>query len=182
MTSAVGASSTGPVFFRAPLTSMIEIVNAADQPAAQEANQQHENHAENQLPGRAEMQLGLQEVAEIKPHRRAHQRPEQRAGTADRRLHHQLPGRIEHEGVRRHEALHDAEKPPGEAGIRRRNDEGRQFVAVDIVTHGRGTQWVVSDGAQHGPDGRTYDTQRDHDADEEPEREERSTGTSRCRT
>ena len=104
---------------------------------------------------------------------RADQRPEQRAGTADRGLHHQLPRRIEHEGVRRHEALHDAEKPPGEAGVGSRNDERRQFVALDIVTHGGGTQRIVADGAQHGPDGRTYDTQRDHEADEKPEREER---------
>ena len=110
---------------------------------------------------------------QIKPHRRADQRPEQRAGAADRRLHHQLPGRIEHEGVRRHEALHDAEQAPGEAGIGGRNDEGRQLVAMDIVTDGGGAQRIVADGAQHGADRRAHDAQRDHDADEEPEREER---------
>ena len=128
------------------------------------------------------MQRGLQKVAQIEPHRRAEQRSEQRAGAADRRLHHQLPGGVEHEGVRRHEALHDAEQPAGEAGIGGRDDEGGQLVAVDVVADGGGAQRVVADRAQDRADRRAHDAQRDHDADEVPERQERVERRSRCRT
>ena len=128
------------------------------------------------------MQRGLQEVAQIEPDRRADQRAEQRAGAADRGLHHELPGRIEHEGVRRHEALHDAEQAAGKAGIGGRNDEGGELVAVDVVADRGGAQRIVADGAQHGADRRAHDAQRDHDADEIPERQERHRATSRCRS
>jgi hypothetical protein len=84
-------------FFSGADHQPVESLDAADQ-STQEANQQHEDHAEHQLPGGPEMQRGLQEVAQMEPHRRADQRSELRAGAADRGLHHQLPGRLEREG------------------------------------------------------------------------------------
>ena len=82
------------------------------------------------------------------------------------------PGRVEREGVRRHEALHHAEQPAGKAGIGGGDDEGRELVAVDVVADGGRAQRVVADRAQNGADRRTHDAQRDHDADEVAEREE----------
>ena len=55
---------------------------AADDAAAQEHHQQHEYQAEHQLPGAAEMQRGLEEIAQIEPDGGADQRPEQGAGAA----------------------------------------------------------------------------------------------------
>ena len=139
---------------------------------AQEADQQHEDDAEHELPGGAEMKRGLQEIAEIEPDRGADQRAEQRAGAADRRLHHELPRGVEHEGVGRHEALHDAKQAAGKAGIGRRDDEGGQLVAVDVMTDGGRAQRIVADRAQHRADRRAHDAQRDHQADEIPECQE----------
>src|SRR6185369_12769419 len=68
----------------------VEIFDPADEAASQKANQQHEYDAENELPGRAKVKCGLQEVVQIEPDGRPHQRPKQRASAADRRHHHEL--------------------------------------------------------------------------------------------
>ena len=78
----------------------------------------------------------------------ADQRPEQRAGAADRGLHHELAGGVEREGVGRHEALQHAEQAAGKAGIGGGDDEGGELVAVDVVADGGGAQRVVADRAQ----------------------------------
>ena len=157
----------------------IEILDAADQAAAEEADQQHEDDAEHQFPGGAEMQRGLEEIAEIKPHGGADQRSEQRAGAADRGLHHELARSIECEGVGRHEALHQAEQTAGKSGIGRGDDEGGELVAVDVVAEGRRALRIVADRAQDRADRRAHDAQRDHDADEIPECQERIERRSR---
>ena len=151
----------------------IEIDEAAHQTAAQKDDQQHENDSQHQLPGGAEMQRGLEEVAQIEPDGGADQRPEQRAGAADRGLHDELARGVEGEGVRRHEALHHSQKTAGKTGIGRGDDEGGELVAVNIVADGGGAQRVVADRAQDRADRRAHDTQRDHDADEIPEGQER---------
>ncbi len=141
-------------------------------PRRRKHDQQHEDDAEHQLPGRAEMQRRLEEVAEIEPDRRADQRPEQRAGAADRGLHDELARGVEHEGVGRHEALHQAEQAAGEAGIGGGDDEGGELVAVDVVADGGGAQRIVADRAEDRADRRAHDAQRDDEADEIPERQE----------
>ena len=75
------------------------------------------------------------------------QRPEQRAASADRRLHDELAGGLEHEGVRRHESLQHAEQAAGEAGIGRGDHEGGELVAVDVVADRRRAQRVLADRA-----------------------------------
>jgi hypothetical protein len=115
----------------------------------------------------------LQEVAQIEPDSRADQGSEQRAGAANRGLHHQLARGVEGEGVRRHEALHHAEHRAGKACIGGGDHEGGQLVAVDVVANSGGADRVVADGAEHGADRRADDAQRDDDADEIPERQER---------
>ena len=104
-----------------------QVLDAADHAAAQEDDESHEHEAEHQPPGAAEMQRVLEEVAEIEPDGRADQRAEQRAGAADRGLHHELTRGVEGEGVGRHEALHQAEQAAGEAGAGRGYDEVRQL-------------------------------------------------------
>jgi hypothetical protein len=111
-------------------------------------------------------------VAQIKPHGRADERTEQGPCPANRGLHHELPRRIEHEGIGRHEALHDAEQPAGEAGIGGGDHESGQLVAVNVVADGRRADRIVADGAQDCADRRAHDAHRDHQADEVPEREE----------
>lgn len=91
----------------------IEICNASDDAAAQEADQQHEHDTEHQLPGRSEPERGLQEILQEEPDRRADQRPEKRAPAADRGLHHQLAGGLEGERVGRHEGLEHTEQAAG---------------------------------------------------------------------
>ena len=63
-------------------------------------------------------------------------------------------------------------RPPAKPGIGRGDDEGGQLVAVDVVADGGRAQRIVADRAQHGADRRTHDAQRDHHADEIPERQE----------
>ena len=150
----------------------VEIDDAADDAAAQEADQQHEHHAEHELPGGAEAERLLQEVLQKQPDGGAEQRPEQRAGAADRGLHHQLSGGVEREGVGRHERLQHAEQPAGKAGIGGRDHEGGELVAVDVVAERRRAQRVVADRAQDRADRRAHDAQRDDDADEIAERQE----------
>jgi hypothetical protein len=118
-------------FFPRSGQQRVDILEAANQSAAQEADQQHENYAQHQLPGGAEIERGLQKIAQVEPHRRPEQRPEQSAGTTDRRLHHQLPGGFEREGIRRHEALHEAEQASGKARIGGGHHEGGQLVGMD---------------------------------------------------
>ena len=118
------------------------------------------------------MQRVLEEVAEIKPYRRADQRPDQRACAADSGLHDQLAGRVEHESIRRHEALHDGEKTPGETGIGRSDHEGGELVAVNVMAERRRAQRVVAQRAQDRSHRRPHDAQRDDQADEIPERQE----------
>jgi len=60
----------------------VQVGNASDQAVTQEANQQDEDDAQNQLPGRTEMQSGLQEVAQIKPDHRSDERTEQQRDEA----------------------------------------------------------------------------------------------------
>ena len=139
----------------------------------QEADQQHEHDAENELPCGAEMQRRLEKVAQIKPDRGADQRTEQRAGAADRGLHHQLPRRVEREGVGWHEALHDAKEPAGKPRIGGGDDEGCELIAVDVMADRGGAQRIIADGAQDGADRRAHDSQRDHQANEVPERQKR---------
>ena len=117
------------------------------------------------------MQRVLEEIAQIKPDGRADQRPEQRARSADRRLHDELAGGVEHEGVGRHETLHEGEQPAGETGVSGGHDEGGQLVAMDVVAERGGAQRVVAQRAQDRPDRGAHDTQRDHEADEIPERQ-----------
>ena len=117
----------------ASVTSSIQVRDAADDAAAQEADQQHEDDAEHQLPRRAEIQRRLQEVLQEQPDGGADQRPEQRAAAADRGLHHELAGGLEGEGIRRHERLQHAEQPAGKTGIGGRDHEGGELVAVDVV-------------------------------------------------
>ena len=90
----------------------------------------------------------LQEVAQVEPDRGAEQRAEQRAGAADHRLHHQLAGGVEGEGVGRHVALQHAEQAAGETGIGRGDDERRQLVAADGVADRLRPQRVVADRDQ----------------------------------
>ncbi len=150
----------------------VKIGDGADDAAPQEADQQHEDDAEHELPCRTKVQRVLKEVAEIEPYDGPDQRPEQRASAADRSLHDKLPGRIERKRVRRHEALHDGEEAAGEAGIGGCDHEGGEFVAMDVVAEGGRAQRVVAQRAQDrshwGPD----DAQCDHQADEVPERKE----------
>ena len=117
------------------------------------------------------MQRVLEEVAEIEPDRRTDQRTEQGAGAADGRLHDELAGGVEHEGVGRHEALHDAEQAAGEARIGRSHDEGRQLVGVNVVADRRRAQRIVADRPQDRADRRMHDAPPDDEADEEPEGE-----------
>ena len=81
--------------------------------------------------------VALQEVLQEQPDGGADQRAEQRAGAADRGLHHELARGVEHEGVGRHEGLHHAEQAAGEAGIGGGDDEGGELVAVDVVADAR---------------------------------------------
>ena len=117
------------------------------------------------------MQRILKEIAEVEPDCCADQRPEQRARAADRGLHNELAGGVEHKGVRRHEPLHDAEEAAGETGVGRRDDEGGQLVAVNIVAERRRAQRVVAQRAEDRPDRRAHDAQRDDEPDEVPERQ-----------
>ena len=117
------------------------------------------------------MQRVLEEVAQIKPDGRADQRSEQRARPADRGLHDELAGGVEHEGVGRHEALHEGEQPAGETGVSRRDHESGQLVAVNVVAERRRAQRIVAQRAQDRPDRRTHNAQRDHETDEIPERQ-----------
>ena len=57
-----------------------EIYDTTDDAAPQETDQQDENHAQRELPGRAKVQRRLQEVAQKEPERGADQRAEQGAG------------------------------------------------------------------------------------------------------
>ena len=52
---------------------------------------------------------------------------------------HQLAGGFEHEGVGRHEALHETEQSAGKSGIEGRNDKDGELVAVDIMADGGGS-------------------------------------------
>src|SRR3954449_11240434 len=98
------------------------------------------------------MQRRLKEIAEIEPHGGANQWSEQGAGAADRSLHHELARGVEHERVRRHEALHQAEQSAGEASIGSGDDEGRKLVAINMMAHRSSAQRIVPDGAQYGAD------------------------------
>ena len=68
----------------------IEVLDAANNAAAQETYQQHEDQAEHKLPRCPEPEGGLQEVLQEQPDRGADQRAEQGAAAADRGLHHEL--------------------------------------------------------------------------------------------
>ena len=114
----------------------------------------------------------LQEILQKQPDRGAEQRAEQRAGAADRGLHDELPGRVEDEGVGRHEGLQHAEQAAGKAGIGGGDHEGGELVAMDVVADRGGAQRVVADRAEDRADRRAHDAQRDHDADEIAERQE----------
>src|SRR5262249_41052406 len=150
-----------------------EVLDTTNQAAAQETHQQDEYEAEDELPGCTKMKRGLQEVVQIEPDGRPYQRPEQRAGATDRRHHHELPGRVEHESVRRHKTLHEPEQPAGKTGIGRGNDKGREFVPVDIVADSGSAHRIVADSTQYRADRRAHNPQRQHGADEVPERQER---------
>ena len=150
----------------------VEVDKPADDAAAQEADQQHEDDAEHELPCRAEAERRLQEVLQKQPDGGADQRSEQRAAAADRGLHHELAGGVEHERVRRHEGLQHAEQAAGKAGIGGGDHEGGQLVAVDVVADRGGAQRIVADRAEDRADRRAHDAQRDHDADEIAERDE----------
>ena len=115
----------GSACLRLPVDERVEVVEAADDAAAQEADQQHEHEAQHELPGGAEPERRLQEVLQEQPDRGAEQRPEQRAGAADRGLHDQLARGVEGEGVGRHEGLQHAEQAAGETGIGRGNRRTR---------------------------------------------------------
>ena len=128
---------------------------------------------EHQLPGRAELQRGLQEVLQEQPDARADERAEQRAASADGGLHDQLARGVEHEGVRRHEALQHAQQAAGEAGVGGRDHEGGELVGLHVVADRRRAQRVLADRGEDGADRRAHDAQRDHDADEIAEREKR---------
>ena len=91
---------------------------------------------------------------------------------ADRGLHHELAGRVEREGIGRHESLQHAEQAAGKSRIGGGDDEGGELVAVDVVADGGGAQRVVADRAEDRADRRAHDAQRDHDADEIAERQE----------
>ena len=101
----------------------------------------------HQLPGAAEPEHRLQEIAQIEPDRGAEQRAEQRADAADRGLHHQLAGGVEGERVGRHEALQHAEQPAGKAGIGRGDDERGQLVEADRMADRARPQRIVADRA-----------------------------------
>ena len=117
------------------------------------------------------MERVLEEIAQIEPDGRADQRPEQRARAADRGLHDELAGGVEHEGVRRHEALHDREEAAGETGIGRRDHEGGELVAMNVMTESRRAQRVVAQRAEDRSHRRAHDAKRDHQTDEIPERQ-----------
>ena len=99
--------------------------------------------------------------------------PNKRAGAADCGLHHELARGVEGESVRRHEALQHAEQAAGKARISRSDNKGGKLVAVNIVAHGGCAQRIIADSAQDGADRRAHDAQRDRNADEIPERQER---------
>ena len=80
----------------------------------------------------------------------ADQRAEQRAAAADGGLHDELAGGVEHEGVRRHEALQHAEQSAGEARVGGGDHEGGELVALDVVADGGGAQRVLADRAEDG--------------------------------
>jgi hypothetical protein len=149
------------------------VANPAHDALAQEAHEEHEDHAQHQLPGSAELEGALEEILEEEPHGGSDQRAHERAAAADDGLHHQLAGGVEGEGIGRHEGLHDAEEPAGEAGIGRGDDERRELVAVDVVADGGRAQRILADRAEDRPDGRAHDPQRDHHAKEEAEGEKR---------
>ena len=115
---------------RAASRRVEQVPHAADQAAAQEAHQQHEHDAEHQLPGAAEAERRLQEIAQVEPDRR--RRPAARTACRRRRSRSASPAgpRCRSEGLGRHEALQHAEQPAGEAGIGGGDDEGGQLVAV----------------------------------------------------
>src|SRR5690242_13571365 len=87
-----------------------KVADAAEDSLPQETHEQDEDHAEPQLPARAELQRSLQEILKEEPDRRANERAEKRAATADGRLHDELTGSLEREGLWRHECLHHAEQ------------------------------------------------------------------------
>jgi hypothetical protein len=104
---------------RGPAEAAVKVAQPADDALAQEADEEHEHHAERELPGRAELQRALQEVLQEQPDRGADHRPEKRAAPAYGGLHDQLPRGVEHECVGWHEPLQHAEQPSGQAGVGR---------------------------------------------------------------
>ena len=65
-----------------------------------------------------------------------------------------------------------ASEAPGEACVNRSDHEGGELVAVYVVAERRGSQRVVAQSAQDRADRRAHNAQRDHEADEVPERQE----------
>ena len=128
---------------------------------------------EHELPRGAQLERGLQEILQEEPDGRADQRAEERAAAADGGLHHELARGLEREGVRRHEGLQHAEQAAGEARVRGGDHEGGELVAVDVVADRGGAQRILADRAEDRADRRAHDAQRDHDADEVAEGEER---------
>ena len=88
--TACGSGSAGSLCLAPPMHELPQRYESADDAATQEHDQQNEHNAKHQLPGGAEMQRRLKEIAEIQPHGGANQRSEQGAGAADRSLHHEL--------------------------------------------------------------------------------------------
>ena len=152
---------------------VVEVDECPGQTAAQEDHEQHEHDTQDELPGRAQVEHRLEEVAEQQPRRGAQDRPEERARAADGGHHHDFAGRGEHERIGRHEALHHGQQPAAETGVHGGHDEHHELVAVDVVPERRGTIRIFANGAHHQSEGRTHDAQRNHQTDEEPEREER---------
>src|ERR1051325_1941403 len=75
----LGALSTAPV----SMDQAIEVAQAADDALAQEADEDHEYQAEDELPGGAQVQRRLEEVLQEEPNPGTDQRPEERAAAAD---------------------------------------------------------------------------------------------------
>ena len=154
-----------------PEDPAVDILEATDNAASQEADQQHKDDAEHQFPRRAESESRLQEILKEEPNRRANQRAEQRTPAADSGLHHELTRGVEGKGVRRHEGLQDAKQPAGEPGIGGSDHERRELVAMDVMADRRRAQRIIPDRAQDRADRGAHDPQRYYDTDEIAQRE-----------
>ncbi len=89
---------------------------------------------------------------------------EQRAHAADRGLHHQFAGRVEHKGVRRHKSLQYAEEAAGETGVSRRDRQRRSVCSREHCAEGCARSGFSRIALRILPDRRAHDAQRDYDA------------------